>query len=105
MASSRWSAAVAGRDGPRRQSARRIKGGGRRRHPEITEREFPFDETPDQLTAMEAIREDMQQPRPMDRLLCGDLGFHLLDASAAADMLAWENSRFSIDAFRADLAQ
>jgi hypothetical protein len=29
---------------------------------------------------------------------------HLLDASAAADMLAWENSGFSIDAFRADLA-
>jgi len=30
---------------------------------------------------------------------------HLLDASAAADMLAWENRGFSIDAFRADLAQ
>jgi len=30
---------------------------------------------------------------------------HLLDASAAADMLAWENSGFSIDAFRAHRAQ
>jgi len=36
---------------------------------------FPFDETPDQLTASEAIRGDLEQPRPMDRLLCGDVGF------------------------------
>jgi transcription-repair coupling factor (superfamily II helicase) len=39
------------------------------------EESFPFDETPDQLTAVEAIREDLQRPRPMDRLLCGDVGF------------------------------
>ena len=36
---------------------------------------FPYQETPDQLTAMEQIREDMMSPRPMDRLLCGDVGF------------------------------
>jgi len=36
---------------------------------------FPFDETPDQLTASAAIRADLEQPRPMDRLLCGDVGF------------------------------
>jgi transcription-repair coupling factor (superfamily II helicase) len=36
---------------------------------------FPFDETPDQLTAIEAIRGDLERPRPMDRLLCGDVGF------------------------------
>jgi transcription-repair coupling factor (superfamily II helicase) len=36
---------------------------------------FPFDETPDQLTAIEAIRADLERPRPMDRLLCGDVGF------------------------------
>jgi transcription-repair coupling factor (superfamily II helicase) len=36
---------------------------------------FPFDETPDQLTAVEAIRADLERPRPMDRLLCGDVGF------------------------------
>ena len=36
---------------------------------------FPFDETPDQLTAITAIREDLERPRPMDRLLCGDVGF------------------------------
>jgi transcription-repair coupling factor (superfamily II helicase) len=39
------------------------------------EESFAFDETPDQLTAIAAIREDLQRPRPMDRLLCGDVGF------------------------------
>ncbi len=36
---------------------------------------FPYDATPDQRTAMEAIRADLERPRPMDRLLCGDVGF------------------------------
>ncbi|MHC4958071.1 MAG: transcription-repair coupling factor [Planctomycetota bacterium] len=36
---------------------------------------FPYEETPDQLTAMEAIKGDMQRTRPMDRLLCGDVGY------------------------------
>ncbi len=36
---------------------------------------FPYQETPDQLAAMEAIRGDMAQSRPMDRLLCGDVGY------------------------------
>jgi len=36
---------------------------------------FPYTETPDQLDAIAAIKVDMQQPKPMDRLLCGDVGF------------------------------
>ena len=36
---------------------------------------FPYQETPDQLRAVVDIKGDMQQPRPMDRLLCGDVGF------------------------------
>jgi transcription-repair coupling factor (superfamily II helicase) len=36
---------------------------------------FPYQETPDQLAAIEAIKGDMRQKRPMDRLLCGDVGF------------------------------
>jgi transcription-repair coupling factor (superfamily II helicase) len=36
---------------------------------------FPYQETPDQLTAIEDIKRDMQASRPMDRLLCGDVGF------------------------------
>jgi len=36
---------------------------------------FPFKETPDQLTAVAAAKADMESPRPMDRLICGDVGF------------------------------
>jgi transcription-repair coupling factor (superfamily II helicase) len=36
---------------------------------------FPYHETPDQLTAIDEIKRDMQAGRPMDRLLCGDVGF------------------------------
>ena len=36
---------------------------------------FPYQETPDQLNAIAAIKADMQLPKPMDRLLCGDVGF------------------------------
>ncbi len=36
---------------------------------------FPYKETPDQLTSLEAIKQDMHASRPMDRLLCGDVGY------------------------------
>lgn len=36
---------------------------------------FPFVETPDQLAALRAVKADMQRGRPMDRLICGDVGF------------------------------
>lgn len=36
---------------------------------------FPYQETPDQLAAIEALKLDMAQPRPMDRLICGDVGY------------------------------
>jgi transcription-repair coupling factor (superfamily II helicase) len=36
---------------------------------------FPFQETPDQLSAIDALKRDMAQPRPMDRLVCGDVGY------------------------------
>ena len=36
---------------------------------------FLYDETPDQLTAWEAVRQDLEAPAPMDRLVCGDVGF------------------------------
>jgi len=39
------------------------------------EASFPYEETPDQITAMEAVKADMEAPRPMDRLLCGDVGY------------------------------
>lgn len=39
------------------------------------ERRFPYDETDDQLRCIEEIKADMEKPVPMDRLLCGDVGF------------------------------
>ncbi|MFO7318692.1 MAG: transcription-repair coupling factor [Limnochordia bacterium] len=36
---------------------------------------FPYEETPDQLRAIEEVKRDMERPRPMDRLLCGDVGY------------------------------
>lgn len=39
------------------------------------EDEFPYEETGDQLTSIEEIKKDMELPKPMDRLLCGDVGY------------------------------
>ena len=39
------------------------------------EESFPYDETPDQSAAIEAVKADMERPRPMDRLVCGDVGY------------------------------
>ncbi|MCZ2144577.1 MAG: transcription-repair coupling factor [Anaerolineales bacterium] len=39
------------------------------------EASFPYIETPDQLKAIEQVKADMESPRPMDRLLCGDVGY------------------------------
>jgi transcription-repair coupling factor (superfamily II helicase) len=36
---------------------------------------FPYEETPDQLRAIEEVKRDMESPKPMDRLICGDVGF------------------------------
>ncbi|MHB1043318.1 MAG: transcription-repair coupling factor [Eubacteriales bacterium] len=36
---------------------------------------FPYEETPDQLRAVEEVKADMEKARPMDRLLCGDVGY------------------------------
>ncbi|HEY7283619.1 MAG TPA: transcription-repair coupling factor, partial [Actinomycetota bacterium] len=36
---------------------------------------FPFEETRDQLTAIDEVKRDMEQPVPMDRLVCGDVGY------------------------------
>ena len=41
----------------------------------LFEQSFPFTETPDQLRAADEIKRDMEASRPMDRLLCGDVGY------------------------------
>ena len=42
---------------------------------EELESTFPYEETPDQVAALSEIKADMESDRPMDRLLCGDVGF------------------------------
>ncbi|MGQ9842081.1 MAG: transcription-repair coupling factor [Spirochaetota bacterium] len=39
------------------------------------ESKFEYEETPDQITAIEDVKDDMEKPQPMDRLVCGDVGF------------------------------
>ena len=39
------------------------------------EASFIYEDTPDQLTATQAVKADMEKPQPMDRLVCGDVGF------------------------------
>jgi transcription-repair coupling factor (superfamily II helicase) len=42
---------------------------------EAFEAAFPYEETADQIASIAAVKQDMQQPRPMDRLICGDVGY------------------------------
>ena len=48
------------------------------------EDEFPFEETPDQLTAIEEIKKDMESDKIMDRLLCGDVGYGKTEVAVRA---------------------
>ncbi|MBQ8515135.1 MAG: transcription-repair coupling factor [Ruminococcus sp.] len=50
------------------------------------EQRFPYMETDDQLAAIEEIKQDMEKPRPMDRLLCGDVGFGKTEVALRAAM-------------------
>ena len=50
------------------------------------EDEFPYDETDDQLRSIEEIKRDMEKPRPMDRLLCGDVGYGKTEVAMRAIM-------------------
>ena len=47
---------------------------------------FPYTETDDQLQAIRDIKADMEQPRPMDRLLCGDVGYGKTEVALRAVM-------------------
>ena len=49
---------------------------------------FPFEETPDQLSAIEAVLADMCAPRAMDRLICGDVGFGKTEVAMRAAFVA-----------------
>ncbi len=57
------------------------------------EAEFPYTPTADQLTCASEIKLDMQQPRPMDRLLCGDVGYGKTELAMRAAFKAVEAGR------------
>ena len=54
---------------------------------------FPFEETPDQQAAIDAVMKDLADPRPMDRLVCGDVGFGKTEVALRAIFRAVEAGR------------
>ena len=57
------------------------------------EDDFPYEETPDQLQCIAEIKADMQQPHPMDRLLCGDVGYGKTEVAVRAAFKAVMDSK------------
>lgn len=54
---------------------------------------FPFEETPDQQATIEAVIADMTAPQPMDRVVCGDVGFGKTEVAMRAAFLATQSNR------------
>ncbi len=54
---------------------------------------FPFEETPDQETAIIQVLEDMATEKPMDRIICGDVGFGKTEVAMRAAFIASNNAR------------
>ncbi|WP_031426506.1 transcription-repair coupling factor [Flavimarina sp. Hel_I_48] len=57
------------------------------------EASFIYEDTPDQSSATEAIKADMESPRPMDRLVCGDVGFGKTEVAIRAAFKAVDNGK------------
>jgi transcription-repair coupling factor (superfamily II helicase) len=57
------------------------------------EASFPYVETPDQLGAIHEVKQDMEAPRPMDRLLCGDVGYGKTEVALRAAFKAVMDGR------------
>ncbi|MEK7828614.1 MAG: transcription-repair coupling factor, partial [Deltaproteobacteria bacterium] len=57
------------------------------------EASFEYDETPDQLSAIEDVLKDMEEPRPMDRLICGDVGYGKTEVAMRAAFKAVMDNR------------
>ena len=54
---------------------------------------FPYQETADQLTTIDEVKSDMEKPVPMDRLICGDVGFGKTEIAVIID----EEQRFGVE--------
>jgi transcription-repair coupling factor (superfamily II helicase) len=57
------------------------------------EASFIYEDTPDQLKATQDVKEDMEKPHPMDRLICGDVGFGKTEVAIRAAFKAVENGK------------
>lgn len=57
------------------------------------EEAFPYEETPDQVRAIREVKKDMETPRPMDRLLCGDVGYGKTEVALRAAFKAVMESK------------
>jgi transcription-repair coupling factor (superfamily II helicase) len=57
------------------------------------EASFPYEETPDQLAAIEAVKNDMETARPMDRLICGDVGYGKTEVAIRAAFKAVQDGK------------
>jgi len=57
------------------------------------EASFPYRETPDQEVAIEAVKEDLEAAQPMDRLVCGDVGFGKTEVAVRAAFAVAVNSK------------
>jgi transcription-repair coupling factor (superfamily II helicase) len=58
---------------------------------EQLEASFTYEETPDQQQAIEVVKEDLEAPRPMDRLVCGDVGYGKTEVAVRAAFIAVAN--------------
>ncbi|WP_369257944.1 transcription-repair coupling factor [Geodermatophilus amargosae] len=54
---------------------------------------FPFQETPDQLAAIDEVKSDMQNPVPMDRIICGDVGYGKTEIAVRAAFKAVQDGK------------
>jgi transcription-repair coupling factor (superfamily II helicase) len=57
------------------------------------EASFPYEETPDQLKAIEEVKRDMESSRPMDRLICGDVGYGKTEVAIRAAFKCVQDGR------------
>ncbi|MFN8549050.1 MAG: DEAD/DEAH box helicase [Candidatus Eisenbacteria bacterium] len=57
------------------------------------EASFPYDETPDQLRSIEEVKRDMEEPNPMDRLVCGDVGYGKTEVAIRAAVKAVQDGK------------
>ena len=78
-------------------AARQEKAGFQYGHDTVWQREFeelfPYDETDDQLDAIDAVKKDMESRRIMDRLICGDVGYGKTEVALRAAFKAVQDSK------------